>query len=377
MARPNPKDLAASMSVLLSKTFQLIASFPASETSTRASIQQDDEVLGHDCSTPDQVGAEQLEVLGFVFPCILEAMELLLRPSDSGDRAVLGSIIHGIIKIFQDLLNRICQLYSIPVQALSQATRVSSTQAGVTAGFTVSQRSTSDTPCQLCRARHKRCDGALPKCRNCRKSKQKCVRDTPVLFATSSTKPALAALPSNNVLRLCSLAMGILDHLNNQNDKHVEVLDGILFLLLQKVGKGLRSFSIDSVEDENQGIEEAQAPCLIWILERALNQATKHTQLVAQAWNKSNDQRSRPSLSTLSFSANERIKFENTLLKAVFGDQVSYEHMLVSPSAQCLEAMVEDLGVELDQKDLSVQDWFKQEVWRLIGWNRLKEDVQW
>ncbi len=69
-----------------------------------------------------------------------------------------------------------------------------------------------------------------------------------------------------------------------------------------------------------------------------------------------------------------RIKLQNTLLRAVFGDNVTeIGESLQKP----LDVSLEFYNMKQVKEGLRVGEWFKDEVWKTIGWDVLREVIAW
>lgn len=246
--------------------------------------------------------------------------------------------------------------------------------------------------CQACQARNIRCDGGIPECRNCGEAKRECKRGVPLDFADTTITRTLFTTPTKYVLRLCEFAIVLMAHLDTTKATHEEVMEGFLFFLMRRLGQGLKTFTIGNQADwgteedesqaaadnrgsETQEVMEAQAPCLIWIFEQAQALVSPH-----QITQISKNARRRPSAASLkSLSTIEQNRFQNTLLKAVFGDRVSAEYRpaLTPPGSPLDNGFFGRLAGDLKERDIKVKDWFKYEVWRLVGWDCLRGKIQW
>ncbi len=117
---------------------------------------------------------------------------------------------------------------------------------------------------------------------------------------------------------------------------------------------------------------EGQAPYLIWMLNRS--------QPFSSAITNSPDDRRQINMAQPDSSPNDlyedaRIRLQHTLVRAVFGEQAaaSFEPALEPPHDPSEDELVTDFDKENETADVS--DWFKNEVWRLVGWDVLRGNI--
>ena len=338
----------------------------------------------------------QLHAVGQAFPCLLNGLERLDRLPQG--RTLKGQIIWSFVKIFHDVLECICYLSAtraygkpIPMPAKMQ-TRAQALQHSIAISDGFPAAAILQSQCQACHERNIRCDGGVPECQNCREAERECKRGVPLDFVDTTVTSTLFTPPTKYVLRLCEFAIVLIAHLDTTKTTHEEVMEGFLFSLLRRLGQGLKSFTIGNQADwgaeedesqaaadnrgsETQAVMEAQAPCLIWIFEQAQAFVTpRQTTQIPKNARRGPSAASRKSLSTI-----EQNRFQNTLLKAVFGDRVSAEYRpaLTPPSSPLDNGFFGRLAVDLKERDMEVKDWFKYEVWRLVGWDCLRGKMQW
>ena len=212
-----------------------------------------------------------------------------------------------------------------------------------------------------------------------------------------------AALPLSDgtVMKFCQLAIRLVTSLDLCRAPDQKILDGFLYFLLGRVGTILRLFvfGADSNEIlhpnyENQTLKitpinykeerksaEAQAPFLIYILARIIPFAEEHriytTKHAVQA-----PQPSTLALKTTRLSHPAFVTLQSTLLATVFGSMSSaeFENRIASPLSNDLDTDTHS-GFEVDAVKLNtaecVADWFKAEVWRVLGWEVLGGKIAW
>ena len=336
------------------------------------------------------------------FPNLLEGLHRL--NSLPGGPQARGQVIWSLTRIFDVLLEQIYSLSTVrPPQPPKTAPRVpksrTKTQVLVTAAQETQSRPKIRTPCQACRSRHRKCDDRVPTCRNCESWRTQCKRDIHPISgnATSSKSSSPITSPPESVLTLCELVTTMMRCLDVTIPSHTEVLEGFLFLLLKRVGQALKVFVFDNgilQEPEVDGIGsttpkgtatnhqaiQAQAPCLVYLLEQA-QLFTINLNFQPQAIPNSTELPQKPRTpsstpSTMTLSNHAQIRLQHTLLTAVFGNQTrsDFQAAFTAPTTPIGEIMTAKFGEGIRAE--GVQDWFKQEVWRIIGWDALKRAIQ-
>ena len=355
-------------------------------------------------SEPRESNLNKLCAASQAFPCLLKGLHKLDDMPQS--RAMRGQVIWSFVRMFDDLLERVCYLSATPTAEApftmpsSMKTRTQSLQHHA---VTSNERSTGPSlrsACLACIERKMRCDEQIPTCGNCQRMRTECKRGAPLCFTRASSKPTLFIPPPENALRLCELAITIMAHLDIEKDTDTEVLEGFLFFLLRRVGQGFKQFLFGVEEDytsqaqDSNGtqsmaqanpsqretviteVAEAQAPCLVWILEQALaytanlNPTVQASRALGNARKRSTSSTSEPR--TASLSALARRRLQHTLVTAVFGDQVraDFQPALKPPGTPLQEKLSANFARGI--RTHGVKDWFKHEVWRIMGWDVLK-----
>lgn len=167
------------------------------------------------------------------------------------------------------------------------------------------------------------------------------------------------------IMGLCKLAVSMLCCLDPIKSTDRAVLEGCFNLLVTSIGKALESFTFGgrpygvewdaesrSTAASDAEAFEAQAPYLIWMLD------------CTQRFNLN---------SSLAIDAiDARIRLQNTLIKAVFGEQASssFGPALEPPDFPPDDEIMTEIAAHAGAAD--IRDWFKSEVWRLIGWDVLR-----
>jgi len=197
-----------------------------------------------------------------------------------------------------------------------------------------------------------------------------------------ATKPKIAfasAKDDKTTPKLCRLLIIMAASLEASNPMHQNIIDGLLFFLLTRVGQLLSIFvfSNDTITNptatpiqaqnktttshlfQENFIQDSEAPHLIFLL-------THLTSLIA---------RSTP----LVLVEKVKMTLQHTLLNAVFGAQTGeFVHALREP---CFPS--DNLDVDADvhtlasRDDGNVRDWYKHEIWRCLGWDVLTNHIAW
>ena len=337
------------------------------------------------------------------FPSLLEGLRRL--GNMPGGSQGQGQVIWSLINIFDCVLEQIHNLSTVhALQPPKTTSRISKsrTKAQLLVSATPEEaqsRPKTRTPCQACRKRHRKCDDRVPTCRNCEYWKTQCKRDILPSSgnATSSKSPPSFTTPPESSLALCELTLMMMRCLDVTIPSHIEVLDGFLFLLLKRIGQALTVFVFENgiLQDRdfdgigstapngtaaNHQVAEAQAPCLIYLLEQAqlftltLNHPPQAIPTSTQLPPKRATSSSAPPSTNLSNHAH--IRLQHTLLTAVFGEQTrsDFQAAFTLPDASIGENMSAKFSEGIRAE--GVKDWFKQEVWRIIGWDALKRALQ-
>ena len=184
--------------------------------------------------------------------------------------------------------------------------------------------------------------------------------------------------------QLSQLFISMLACLNICNQVHSEVLEGVLFHFLGKIGCLLKSATGDGpigLEDGNVniGVEapdlevkrmtiQAQAPYLTLLLERMLRIANEASQVQSL---------SSPPIGDIptGISGIPRMKLQHTLLRAVFGeDGVDFHRQsLRRPTLPCDSTSIIQPSSKLDTFDSGAK--FTMDIWRLLGWDVIRESA--
>ena len=352
-----PEEIATTLRHLSSDISQLVSAVQLSEkfedattTSVRISRTKKEEKN----ASPVQAKLEKeietrMLAIGRTFPYLLKCLH---RLSEAPDGLVTRSrVVYDYIKLFDHILEHICELAA-----------------------------TAHSRKRLVETRAKKRQKGLEK-----------KQPTAALSAESPPR-------SKNIMSLCDFALILMASLDTTKPTHRDILEGFQYFLLRRVGQGLKKFVFgfedhgiwqryesngDQIEQqastEDQGREDeealqARAPYLISILDRAQVLKSQHIQLAINDSNK--DRATSPSASIANLSGTAHTKLQHTLLKAVFGDRASvkFEPALRPPQLPPNESISDvDIGIWSPE----IKDWYKHEVWRIVGWDVLESHIQW
>ncbi|KAF2278759.1 uncharacterized protein EI97DRAFT_372292 [Westerdykella ornata] len=200
----------------------------------------------------------------------------------------------------------------------------------------------------------------------------------------------------------------LMGSLSKDDKHHRDIFEGVLFHILQRVGQLLFYFTFDThrsttiegdiiasqPKDEktalargltNATVARLQAQCLITILDRALGLAPYHmnaplpsrpstpTGRRSSTAGRSTTLKALPRASTAPLATHARDRLQRTLLVGTFGEGEDDEFAdvlrrpgLLGPLPKAPKIADDDVG-----------DWFKLEVWRLVGWDLLCRETEW
>ena len=305
----------------------------------------------------EDVIEQRLTPLGRLFPSLLDHLHALSEYSGSGSPC--GQIVYDFIQVFRVLFQRICDLAEADARSSQERFR------------TTKQPNT--------------------------RQNQQCAT------SFSDMKPVTSPI----IMKLCKLAISMFFHLDPAKSTHRAILEGCLFLLVTRVGEVLQDFTIgerpfgiqevDATSRHNSHprerrrvkspnaandtkASEAQAPYIIWMLSRTMRLSTSTSMSFVNKSITSSDQRSEAAQQDFPRSAlyeDSHIRLQHTLVRAVFGDKfaANFEPALKPPPTASGDDLWTDLNTQIETVD--VRDWFKNEVWRLVGWDVLRGNITW
>lgn len=305
-------------------------------------------------SSVDQELDKKLASIARIFPYLLISLDKANQADE--DRGLQGQVIYSYIEILRDLLAHICTL-----SASQEKKRDPGPRRSAKGRFTRTARRNSSS--------------------------------------------ALSPLPPDKtVLKLSNLLLALISALDTTNAADNAILEGFLFFLLTRVGTALKVFVFGSdcrdFLDLNPQIKahaadfgqdkkttEAQAPHLIYLLDRLIPLASLGSHQCSRV---SSISLTPPPLPPIKTPAPRVVQnnltnlptsaLQSTLLHAVFSSSakaVEFSEALTPPlpteELLCAEYTKNILGKE--KTDGGVGDWFKTEVWRIVGWNVLSGRV--
>ncbi|KAI7262899.1 sure-like protein [Hortaea werneckii] len=217
-------------------------------------------------------------------------------------------------------------------------------------------------------------------------------------------KPAnLKDRPTLNALT--SFLCGILDLLDPKVEAHCSLFEGFAYAVLDKLGSRLytlvfgharaptleaeiaRANEPEGIEDSSQAsvlhhdcleLQKAklEAPYLVHLLGWLMNAAPAHLgAIISTKTGKPKQANNKGSMKgALALTAKDRL--QRTLISCMFGTEGVDDQ---SPLLDCLKIPVApNTPLPMPKvKEAEVQDWFKEEVWRLLGWEVLAKEGSW
>lgn len=212
----------------------------------------------------------------------------------------------------------------------------------------------------------------------------------------------LKNIPTLNSITV--LLCSIINQLDAKLDVHKALFEGFAYSTLNKLGAQLytcvfgqsrgetieaeiaTSHLSDEIEDaKSPGVEglevtkaKLEAPYLIHLLTRLMNAAPEHMgTIVGTKKGKGKAINNKASMkNSLTIIAKDRL--QRTLVNCMFGTEGRSEDDEIM---DCLKMPILKKGKKVDipkVKDAEMQDWFKEEVWRLLGWEILAKDyIDW
>lgn len=205
---------------------------------------------------------------------------------------------------------------------------------------------------------------------------------------------------------IAHLLIGFLGFLDKTNTDHQKLFDGFVFVLLERVGKQLyyctfgrhRSTTIEanilSAPEAKDATKNTKPDCaelaihlevkaLVLILERTMGMAPNHMNPQASRTVKTPDLLTR-TLSIKNLATNSRARLspiakarlQRTLITCMYGDAVEDEFLdvLTKPVPAMRLGSLQDVA---KIEDKNVKEWYKQEIWRLVGWDVLAKEGGW
>ncbi|KAL8939632.1 MAG: hypothetical protein Q9211_002651 [Gyalolechia sp. 1 TL-2023] len=192
-----------------------------------------------------------------------------------------------------------------------------------------------------------------------------------------------------SVMSRCSFLLYAFQALRKGRLADQAIMEGFMFFFLRKIGKTLKVFVFGehdeewnavwtgedaAVRQEKKLAGERQAPYLIWLLERILVDYASEGNPGSRTWNSSHTVYSSQTKPRQGICPEDvKIQLQQTILKEVLGDNFEeFSKALDAPDDPGLNIEPWEVG-----RPAGVVDLFKAEVWRLIGWDCLKSDIEW
>ena len=323
-------------SIKSSQTFHVTTSIEHSKATTKAQRQN----IIHAQSDTDHNFQTKLIAIGRIFPFLLKVVHNLGQTNQGKNLEV--QVIYHFVKLFRDLLQHVCALSTSHIKTNEQL-----------------------------------------------KSSQKNRKSTRAKPKVSS-RAKISQTQDKSIKTLCRFFNILIAALDNNNPTDNQILEGFLFFLLHRIGTTLRVFVFgDDANNilplkpvphhpystrnyEERQNAEAQAPYLIFILSHTIHAATHRPSLTTTASHVSTNppviNRTHPTSTSL----------QSTLLTALFGPACAAEFpdALPNPETQIQNDWVGMDAMSSGSED-EVADWFKSEVWRIVGWDVLAGCIAW
>lgn len=201
---------------------------------------------------------------------------------------------------------------------------------------------------------------------------------------------------------MTKLLCNIIDGLDPETNVHKSLYEGLVFIILQRLGRRLYLLIFGhprgpTIEDEIKAFNEpdeiedvpeaaqvtesdlqlksasVEAPYLVHLLTRIMNAAPAHLDAAVLTKAGKPKQAVKGSMKgVLAVHARERL--QRTLIDCMFGedgrDDDEFHDCLKMPATKGPPLSVPKI------KEPEVQDWFKEEVWRLLGWEILSREIE-
>jgi hypothetical protein len=187
---------------------------------------------------------------------------------------------------------------------------------------------------------------------------------------------------------------------------HQQLFDSFVYLLLERVGQHLFYCTFkrhrnantehsleplpepkDQVEKSRQDTEALgtrfEVKALVLVLERAMGLAPGHMNPQNSRPDRNTTRLSRnlslknlPSASRIRLSAAAKDRLQRTLITCMYGDKGDDEFLdVLTKPVPCTRLGSLQKVAKVEDKD--VEEWYKKEVWRLVGWDVLVRESGW
>ncbi|USP78102.1 phosphatidylethanolamine-binding protein pebp [Curvularia clavata] len=223
----------------------------------------------------------------------------------------------------------------------------------------------------------------------------------------TKTKASLDVVKESGAAKsVAHLLISFVGLLEKNDDFHQKIFEGFAFMLFERVGKRLYYSTFgqhrsSSIEENIMPIPEArgsvetfkrncdalgmrlEAKALILVLERVMGLAPNHMNPQSLRANQTPNRASRAmSIRTITTSSRARLsqlakdRLQRTLLACLYGGKTDDEFLdvLTKPMPQMRLGQMQNV-VKIEDED--VETWYKEEVWRLVGWDILAREGGW
>ena len=223
--------------------------------------------------------------------------------------------------------------------------------------------------------------------------------------AKQTTEPPAKQKKIPTLTTLASFIAGMMSLLDAKTESHKPLFEALAYVLIEKLAGCLYTVVFgrprgSTIEEEIAAaaqadeIEEAdgevknkpedvtikagrlEAPCLIQLLTRLMQVAPAHfgAAVTTKTGKAKVAAKTAPSKDNLAITAKERL--QRTLVNCMFGTEGVDEE---DPFLDCLQKPVPSGSLPSVPilKEAEVQEWFKEEVWRLLGWDILSREGGW
>lgn len=206
---------------------------------------------------------------------------------------------------------------------------------------------------------------------------------------------------SGIIWKLCNLLLNLASNLDINRSSDKDILEGLLYFLISRVGAALKIFVFedDYPEDflgvpssgsqitaihpdyeQDQRNAKTQAAHLVHLLDRLIPFAREGS------GNASHSSSPTPASPPLGIAQQKLTKIpssalQDTLLHFIFGasaEPADFSDALTPPTPP-KENLRHDVADKLlgESEEGGVEDWFKREVWRVVGWDVLGGHIAW
>lgn len=219
----------------------------------------------------------------------------------------------------------------------------------------------------------------------------------------ASVKLIKESLPARAIAHLL---IGMLGFLEKSNTIHQQIFDGFVYLLLERAGQRLfyctfgrhRSSTVagdieptsdlkPDREDHNTNAEalgtHLEVKALIVVLERAIGLAPDHMnpqipdlEQGKKRIGRTLSLKSLPATSKSRLSPVAKERLQRTLITCMYGSKIDDEFLdvLTKPMPPMRLGSLPNIS---KVEDRDVDDWYKKELWRLVGWDVLAKESGW